>query len=249
MTALRCFGYRGHAAEPTWRHVAPRGTVKIVFRFGDPLSSVAGSLRAPVPTTAHALVVGIKDRPGATQHHGSLHSMQLHLPPLAAYELLGVPMRELSHRVTDLADVLGPRVNLFVERLASVEDWAARRRMLSGFLTERAAPDPAVAWAWRRLRETGGRLAVSSLADEIGVSRHHLSRRFHDQVGLSPKSLARVFRFRSALRTARSGASWAQVAAESGYYDQAHLNADFRAIAGCTPGEFVRRENRLVVPV
>ncbi|MCP3803911.1 helix-turn-helix domain-containing protein [Allokutzneria sp. A3M-2-11 16] len=246
--ALRCFGYEGFAAEPTWRHRVPRGTVKIVFRFGDPLRSVAGPLRSPVPTTAHALVVGIKDRPGSTQHHGCLHSMQLHLTPLAAYELLGVPMRELSHRVTDLADVLGPHVNLLVEQLAALDSWAARRRVLSGFLTRRAVPDPAVAWAWRRLRESTGRIRVASLASEIGISRHHLSRRFHDQVGLAPKSLARVLRFRSALRLAGSGVSWGRVAADSGYYDQAHLNAEFRAIAGCAPGEFFRRATGLVVP-
>jgi len=33
--------------------------------------------------------------------------------------------------------------------------------------------------------------------------------------------------------------SWASIAAAAGYYDQAHLIAEFRAIAGMTPRAFL----------
>jgi AraC-like DNA-binding protein len=58
---------------------------------------------------------------------------------------------------------------------------------------------------------------------------------------MSPKEFARVARFRHALRIAREGnrLSWAAIAAATGYYDQAHLIEEFRAIAGVTPRVFL----------
>lgn len=54
---------------------------------------------------------------------------------------------------------------------------------------------------------------------------------------MSPKTFAKVTRFLRALGAARERghASWASIAAAAGDYDQAHLIAEFRAIAGVTP--------------
>ncbi|MFC0105861.1 helix-turn-helix domain-containing protein [Kibdelosporangium aridum] len=249
----RCFGYRTYLAEPQARWLVPTGGVKLIIRFGDPLRSAFGTSGA-VPVSASAVVVGPKDGPGRTVHAGEVHSLQLSLTPLGAYSLLGVPMRALSGAAVDLADVLGPGVNRLVERLALTGDWGARFRLLARVFGERMAlghrPDPAVVWAWQRLCGSGGGVSVSELATEIGMSRRHLSRRFHDQVGLPPKSLARVLRFRRALRLRKAvpQRSWSRIAAECGYYDQAHFNADFRALAGCTPTESVSRSDGLVLP-
>ena len=55
------------------------------------------------------------------------------------------------------------------------------------------------------------------------------------EVGLTPKQAARVLRFERAGGLLRSGRyDLAMVAAEAGYYDQAHLSNEWRALAGCT---------------
>ena len=38
----------------------------------------------------------------------------------------------------------------------------------------------------------------------------------------------------------------AELAAESGYYDQAHLDREFAALAGCAPTTWLAREFRYV---
>ena len=60
---------------------------------------------------------------------------------------------------------------------------------------------------------------------------------------LPPKTAARIFRFNRALRLLRElpAGGLAELAFECGYYDQAHLNRDFRAFAGTSPGELARR--------
>ena len=78
---------------------------------------------------------------------------------------------------------------------------------------------------------------MNAVAVDLGVSERHLRRVFRENVGVSPKAFAKLMRFRCALRAANEDthASWASIAAAAGYYDQAHLIAEFRAIAGVTP--------------
>jgi AraC-like DNA-binding protein len=96
---------------------------------------------------------------------------------------------------------------------------------------------------------------VTALAAETGWSARHLGARFRAEIGLSPKAAARVFRFDHARRrlaraataargAAGAGVRLADIAAEAGYYDQAHLAADFRLLAGCPPTQWLAEEFR-----
>jgi transcriptional regulator GlxA family with amidase domain len=60
---------------------------------------------------------------------------------------------------------------------------------------------------------------------------------FEQHVGYGPKKLARILRLRRTLRLidSRGAANLAAVALDAGYYDQSHMNADFRDLAGCPP--------------
>ena len=68
--------------------------------------------------------------------------------------------------------------------------------------------------------------------------------RFRREVGVPPKVVARLARFRTAtIRLASaSPASLGGFAAECGYADQSHFNRDFREFGGCTPTEYHARE-------
>jgi AraC-like DNA-binding protein len=104
-------------------------------------------------------------------------------------------------------------------------------------------------------------VSVAELAAETGWSARHLNSLFHAEVGLSPKEAARVVRFDHArhriARGARAatacagaadapGMGLADLAAECGYYDQAHLAREFRSLAGCPPSQWLAEEFRFV---
>jgi transcriptional regulator GlxA family with amidase domain len=94
----------------------------------------------------------------------------------------------------------------------------------------------------RRLAGAPGPV-TSALADEIGWSRKHFTRRFRAATGFSPdrfRRLARFERFAAALARAPDD-SLAGLAAECGYVDQAHLARDVRAFSDMTPGELRAR--------
>jgi transcriptional regulator GlxA family with amidase domain len=84
-----------------------------------------------------------------------------------------------------------------------------------------------------------GLCRVDDLADRVGVSPRQLERDFREHVGLSPKQFLRVVRFQQvlgSLSAPRPDVPWAALAAEHGFYDQAHLIRDFHAFLGMAPG-------------
>ena len=162
---------------------------------------------------------------------------------------LGERMESLSDRIIALADSLGDGALRLRERLlntASLEDrFECVERWLLARLKPRSIVHPAVRWVVDRIAATGGRMSVEDLATQTGYTRKHLGSLFQQQVGLSPKSLARVHRFRGALallNRADGQVPWTELADACGYYDQSHLINEFRRFTGLSPVELARRD-------
>ncbi|GIH78798.1 helix-turn-helix domain-containing protein [Planobispora longispora] len=232
--------YAERYEEPLIRRQPPFAGVVVIFGLGEPIGLSGPGTRERLASFAG----GLHDVYVDTVIAGATEGVQVNLTPLGARRLFGLPMSELAHRVVSLDDVLGPWAGAAVERLAAVPDWHDRLALLDALLTRRihAAPesDPRVGWAWRRLRASRGALPIAELAGELGWSHRHLVSRFHDQIGMSPKAVARVMRFEHAAGRLRAGLPAADTAAACGYYDQAHMNRDFRAMAGATPRQLAR---------
>jgi transcriptional regulator GlxA family with amidase domain len=87
--------------------------------------------------------------------------------------------------------------------------------------------------------ERRGALPVRALAADVGLGERRLERAFHARVGVPPKLLARIVRFRAACRGLARGSAQAEVAHACGYADQSHLLRDFHDFAGTTPGRLL----------
>jgi AraC-like DNA-binding protein len=162
---------------------------------------------------------------------------------------LGERMELLSDRIIALADALGDGALRLRERLLNTESLEDRFKCVERWLLARLKPrsivHPAVRWAVDRIAASGGRMSIEDLATQTGYTRKHLGNLFHQQVGLSPKSLARVHRFRGALallNRADGQVPWTELADACGYYDQSHLINEFRRFTGLSPVELARRD-------
>lgn len=199
---------------------------------------------APLP---HDWIGGLRDTYAVVGFGARYSSIDLELTPLGAWSVLGRPLNELEDQTVRLEDAFGPvAARRLVDRLRDAPDWDARFDVIERFLLARAdagpRPTPAVAWALGRLSQTAGRERVDSLASQLGCGRRYLHARFREQVGLAPKTVARLIRFGAVRRRIECApARWADVAYDCGYADQSHLNRDFRELAGTTPADFVTR--------
>jgi AraC-like DNA-binding protein len=88
---------------------------------------------------------------------------------------------------------------------------------------------------------------MSRVAAACGVTIRTLARAFERSMGMTPKTLARVVRLGEAAASLRGGASAADAAAASGYFDQAHMANDFRTMTGRSPSRWLADEGALAV--
>lgn len=248
-------GYRQAGVPPQRHRGLPSPWLTLIVTLDDPL--VIESHPDPrQPGAAYdTLLGGLHTSPALITHDGRQSGVQLGLTPLGARRLAGLPAGELAQ--TDLAatDVLGGFAAELRERVAAERTWDGRFAVIGSLLVRRVrgrdtdngdAIRPEVAYAWRRLRTSHGTVPVSELAEETGWSARYLYSRFRAETGLAPKDAARVFRFYRARRAIAqaAGAKLADLAADCGYYDQAHLARDFRQLAGCPPSQWLAEEFR-----
>lgn len=229
------YAFREAGPAPIRRYEGPGVEVVVVLAFTDDWT-INGKQHT-------SFVGGLSERQVFTENAGSADGMQINLSPPAAHRLFGVPMRTLAHRTFDLEDVLGNRAALLVEQLAELDD-VGRFELLDTVLGKQLGDartrDTGVASAFARLEQTKGRVAVATLAEELGWSRRRLVAGFQEEIGLPPKVVARLLRFEHAreLGARPNRPSWAEIAFECGYYDQSHLINEFRAVTGRTPVTF-----------
>ena len=241
-------GYHEATPAPALRRELPGPQVVFILDLG-PTLRLHDERSATPQAYASGFVAGLDERSTLTETSGEQHGIQIDLDLAGASALLGVPLVELTGRAVALDDLYGvAEVRRLRDQIQSTADWHRRFAVLDRFFGDRlartgAAPPAAPDWldvAWRRVRDSGGLLSIDALADELGYSRKHVSVRFRERFGLSPKRLARLVRFDRAVRLLRSGTgtSLAQIGLQCGYFDQAHFIREFREFAGETPGAY-----------
>jgi AraC-like DNA-binding protein len=228
---------------PQWEHAGlPSRHIDLIVSLARPIE-IARMPGAQPAGGYRAFVAGLQQAPALVRMGGDLDCLHVFLKPGAARALLGVSGRDVASQVVHLADIDGAMCGELMERLGGVHTWlerfAAVDRVLLGRLRPVTMPD-AIAWAWRRLAISDGRMAVHELARDVGFSRRHFAERFKSEFGIAPKAAARVFRFEHACRLfLRSPRRIADVAMDSGFHDQAHMVREWHALAGCTPREWI----------
>lgn len=179
---------------------------------------------------------------------GLMNIFTIHFAPTGLHVLLGVPMTELTDAGVDAAALFGRRtIEDLHDRLTEATDFADRARMADNFilirLADRRRPvvNDAVTSTLVRIGHTAGADPTSVLAKQTGLSERQFRRVFAQQVGMAPKRYARIVRLEAALTVKRTtpDKSWTDIAHDCGWFDQAHMDKDFLALAGTPPSRFV----------
>ncbi|HSR42398.1 MAG TPA: helix-turn-helix transcriptional regulator [Longimicrobiales bacterium] len=221
--------------------IAPDGIVELVFHYRDEISvRFAGEEFGPQPRSS---LVCQTRRYVEICPRRATGLVSVRFRPWGALHFLPMPVSELADRVVPAEDVWGRAVLDLEERLAAARGLEERVSWVQRFLLERLRPqrERQVVAAVRAVWRHRGDVRATELSRELGVSTRTAQRLFQAAVGMPPKSYSRLVRFLHACAVLRGGdwSSLTDVGYACGYYDQAHFIADFKDLAGMTPGELV----------
>lgn len=230
--------------EPSRQRVYPNGAMALVIHLKNPtvtyfIDNEPSSIRVPLlagpfsrsfemdPSQSTA-VIGVLFRPGAARMFFPIAPHELHNVDIALREIFPAAADRL---LNSLCSAPGEHAQLLV-----VEQFLIRQ------LSNAVPIHPAVRYAVDQLSPEGGVRSIRKLQLDTGLSHTRFIHLFRQEVGLTPKLFCRVRRFNALLDQIKKGVpvNWAELAADCGYFDQAHLIRDFRAFAGITPLEYSR---------
>jgi AraC-like DNA-binding protein len=229
---------------PLCRRELPTEIAPLIINFGAPFRIF--DQENPARWTEHrSFVTGAFDTYVLVGSTGAYSCLQVNFTILGMRLFLGRPLREVANQVVSLDDVFGSEAMRLTLRLYEAPTWDMRFDILDRVIARRVSsariPPPAVSWIWNRLVRSGGQLEINWLAQQVGWSHKHVVSQVTEQIGLAPKTIARVLRFGRAaelLKVSERG-RLAEIANDCGYYDQAHFTRDFRAFAGVSPTELL----------
>lgn len=230
-------GWTAHRRE----RVFPNGEVELIVQLDERYHDVHGPVIRPTPLTCvtgiqtGAMVIQAPPRP--------CRVLGVRFHPLGAWAILQHPLSELTDVTADLHDLVGSAAGALAERCDDNQDPAGRVRRTIEWLCGRlqhSATVPrlsaAVGRVAERIAKADGVVRIGPLRMAAGLTTGQLAAAFREQIGVTPKRFARIHRFRFALGMLQSGASsLSRVALRAGYYDQPHMNAEFRSLAGLSP--------------
>jgi AraC-like DNA-binding protein len=237
--------YEGLVPPHDFERVLPAGREEILINLMDGELRCYEEDKRPNGRTPGPIVTGLHRSAYVIDTRQQAAIMGVHLKPGGAWRLLGVPAHELSNARVDLRAILGREIPELMDRLMAVTGAGARLQLLDRLLCARPLRSlhPAVEWASLQIARYSESIRVAGLAEKSGISSRWFGEIFNREIGMSPKSYARLRRFRRTLDSVHGTSSpdWCDLAATMGYADQAHLIREFREFSGLTPTAYHAR--------
>lgn len=147
-------------------------------------------------------------------------------------------------------DVLFPKNDFLAEKLLTASDFAEQKAYLRQFLAKQTQPETEkhrlLRYCIEKIIETNGQSPLELLAEHTGYSQRYLHTLFKQYIGTAPKTFEKIIRMQHAmaLLQLQQNRPLCEIAAESGYADQSHMNRDFIRLTTCSPRQ-LREKNRL----
>ena len=193
------------------------------------------------------LFSGPRSQPLVTRHTGRMRALTLALYPQALHALTGLPIAEHIDRFTPLDELLPEAWQALSRQVLDAAGDDGRIALIEQFLAPRwLACAPAGGATAAGMDDWVRRFNAQMLALAADRSDRHLDRRIKDAAGQPLRRLRRLQRLEQSFLAARAQLqagtlSWAEIAADAGFADQAHLSREMREITGDSPRDWAHK--------
>lgn len=233
----------GYPAQAPRERVLPSGAPALIIHLDPrPMRVYADELAREPAIASGAVFCGARQRPLIIDTALGAN-VGIHFRPGGARPFFDVAADAVAEQTVPLEAFWGTASHALCERLREAPTSVERVRVLLAFLLARARRSLSLGATLRLSFAAFDEPDLASVAEvnrRTGLSPKRLLSLFREEVGLSPKVFWRVRRFRAALHDLDQGTfRGAALAAEHGYFDQAHFLREFRTFAGSSPREYL----------
>ncbi|MEV6071577.1 helix-turn-helix domain-containing protein [Nocardia sp. NPDC052001] len=227
--------------------VPPMPSAHLLINLGGPVRMWDGDGSAEPVTLVDGWFMGLWTKRFLLEYPARVRLVGVHFKPWGLSAFTDIPASELRDRCVPVDAVWQRALDRIRNQLGEVTASNDALGFVERELRARLAKTPSrtldlVIFAGTRLERSYGAVPVTALADDAGVGGNHLASQFKSHVGLTPKRVARIYRFARLILSvdARRPVDWSEFALSAGYFDQAHASREFKDFTGYTPTEYLR---------
>jgi len=176
---------------------------------------------------------------------GELNILVVVFQPYALYALSGIASVELNDSLIKLNELFKREAEDLEDRVLNETDIKNKIEHIENFVFKKLAdvlyPDKTLTGALKLINNHKGNISVSHLLNILPITEKQLERRFNQYIGISPKRFTAIVKLQYFLKNLQChfpDTKIADIAYQSGYYDQAHLNNYFKRNIGITPSAY-----------
>ncbi|UQU61360.1 AraC family transcriptional regulator [Couchioplanes caeruleus] len=231
--------------------VPPMPSAHLFVNLGGPVRLWDSDPSVPPAVLTGAWFMGVWTRRFLFEYPTPVRLVGVHFKPWGMAPFAGLPASELRNRWVP-AGAVGQRFpDRIRQRVGDVASAADALRLVEDEL--RGCLAEALPRGLDLVRRTGavlerfhGAVPIGALTEAAGVSGNHLAAQFKSHVGVTPKRVARIYRFARLIVSvdASRPLDWSRLAHAAGYFDQAHFNREFKDFTGHTPSAYLALRRR-----
>lgn len=223
------------------QRIIPHGLHEWWFYFHD-LPTFSNT---SISTSSHSFVSGMSNKPYDITIEGKMYIFAVTFQPLGLSSVLTIPSNNFLNVIEPLVNVVGREIYELEDGLNECQYFTDRTKLMEQFLLrilnkrESRSSQERMVHSISQLIDHSD-VSILNLADNACLSRKQFERKFAEHIGTSPLQYKKIIRFQKAIHLmANPSLTFTQVACESGYYDQSHMNSEFYKYSGLSPKAFV----------
>ncbi|MBC9715836.1 AraC family transcriptional regulator [Streptomyces sp. TRM66268-LWL] len=229
----------------------PMPSAHLFLNLGGPVRLWDSDPAVPPAVLADGWFMGVWARRFLVEYPARVRLVGVHFKPWGMSPFLDMPVSELRDRWVPVDAVWQRSLDRLRNQVADSTSATETLRVLEAELLSRLTEDPSrgldlVLHTGRRLEASDGTIPIGALTADARVSGNHLAAQFKAHVGVTPKRVARIYRFARLILSVDPlrPVDWSELAHAAGYFDRAHFSREFKDFTGHTPTQYLALRRR-----
>jgi len=243
------FESSGKMSVDDMKLVVPNGTIKLTVSYKNGI--VAAINGKTFASKEHDITLtGLVDVPVILDVDEDVptETIGIEFSPQGAYRFFHFTFNDIQNQIYSLSDLLGNIGKRLTEQINNTTSVQQKIGLLQQFLLKQLSlqdEDLIFEYCIERIISSKGKVTVKELEKKTGYSSRWLNMKFNDNIGISPKNLSSIVRFKQYYLSFINGneKSFSRNDFYEFYYDQSHFIKHFKRFTGLPPAKFEKQIN------